>query len=39
MSKVESGGDSLLCPYEYYLWARGAEGAQRITASWLATEL
>lgn len=39
MAKVESGDDSVLCPYEYHLWEIDAAGTQRIVASWLADDL
>ena len=36
---LEHDGDPGICPYEYKLWARGADGRQHVAAAWLASEL
>jgi hypothetical protein len=39
MRRLEQDEDHGICPWQYRLWARGADGRQHVAASWLASEL
>ena|ERR1035441_1598086 len=39
LRRLESDEDPGLCPWQYKLWARGADGRRHVAASWLASEI
>ena len=39
LRRLKCDEDPGLCPWQYKLWARGADGRQHVAASWLASEI